>query len=79
MKHCTLCNRPVDPIKSKFSVSWFIISSILTFGIWSVVYIVYHIFMKPKDTCPVCRTKRLISEKKYERETNGTGAEKPSN
>ncbi len=76
MKHCTLCNRPVDPVKSKFSWAWFILLCFT--GIGGIFYILYHIFMKTKSYCPVCNTKRLISERKFERKTNGTGAEKPS-
>lgn len=57
MKVCTLCGRPVDPVKSQFSWAWFLLLCFT--GIGGIFYIIYHIMLKRRNKCPICRSKRL--------------------
>lgn len=57
MKYCTLCERNVDPIKSKWSWAWFIILCFTVIG--GIGYAIYHVLLKRKNRCPICGTKKL--------------------
>jgi len=54
---CELCDRPITPVKSKFSWAWFILFCFS--GIGGIIYIIYHILFKKKNRCPLCGTKKL--------------------
>lgn len=51
MKHCTLCNRYIEPQK-KFN--WAL--CILFLGVF---YLPYYFFFAPKKYCPICKTPKL--------------------
>ncbi len=57
MKYCTLCKRYVEPTK-KFNWAIFLLG-LLTFGIVSVIYLLYYLFIAKKAFCPICGTKQL--------------------
>lgn len=57
MKYCTLCNRYVEPVKSKFNWAVFILLC-FCFGI-GLLYLLYHLFLKKKNRCPICYTTKL--------------------
>lgn len=57
MKYCTLCERNVDPVKSKFSWPVFILLCFTMVG--GLVYVIFHLFFKKKNRCPICFTKKL--------------------
>lgn len=58
MKYCTLCQRYVEPTKSKWSWGWFIILCFTIVG--GIGYAIYHVLLKKKNRCPICNTKKLV-------------------
>lgn len=58
LKYCQLCQRHVDPVKSKWSWGWFIVYCVTLVG--GVFYAIYHAVFKPKNRCPICQTNKLL-------------------
>lgn len=57
MRYCTLCKRYIDPTK-KFNSAIFLLG-LLTFGVVSVIYLLYYLIFAKKKYCPLCKTDRL--------------------
>lgn len=58
IRFCNLCDRNVAPRK-KFN--WTIpILGLLTFGIISIMYLIYYV-LKPANACPICGNTQLHS------------------
>jgi hypothetical protein len=64
MKYCKSCEQPVKGTK-KFSWIIFLLG-LLTFGIGSLLYVIYYVVVKNKNKCPMCGTK-TISMRKHKR------------
>lgn len=55
--YCNLCKRYIEP-KKKFNWIIFLLG-ILTFGVVSIGYTLYYLFLQKADRCPICNTKNL--------------------
>ncbi|SET37936.1 hypothetical protein SAMN05660297_02224 [Natronincola peptidivorans] len=64
MKYCVLCQKHVEPVKSKWNWGWFIILCFTVVG--GIGYAVYHVALKSKEHCPICNTKKLVESSQEE-------------
>ena len=55
-KRCDNCDKYVQPIKSNFSIAWFVLWIVFTGGFGLFIYPLYHV-MKTKSRCPICGLK----------------------
>lgn len=57
MRYCQLCNRYIERSKSKWNWGAFIVLCFTIVG--GLGYALYHVFLKSKNRCPICNTKKL--------------------
>jgi len=54
--YCPYCRKKTQLVRSKFSIGWYIASTILTLGLGLFLYPIYHL-LKPVNKCHICGAK----------------------